>query len=44
MNLVEYGDWEKSIHEQEDNQENGYFLEVDLEYPEELHDEHDSYH
>ena len=31
------------ILQQQDEQEDGYFLEVDLEYPEELHDTHDNY-
>ena len=33
----------KIIAEREDEQEDGYFLEVDLEYPEKLHDKHNSY-
>ena len=36
--------WEKFILEQNDEQEDGYFLEVDLEYPEELHDKHNAFH
>ena len=31
------------ILKQKDEQEEGYFLEVDLEYPENLHDLHDTY-
>ena len=36
-------DWADFIVKQGDEQEEGYFLEVDLEYPEELHDLHDTY-
>ena len=43
MKLVEVGDLEKFILAQKDEEEDGYFLEVDLEYPEELHGEHDEY-
>ena len=35
--------WEEFILQQEDEQEEGYFLEVDLDYPTELHDAHDNY-
>ena len=46
MKLVELwiaDEWEKFILEQKDEQEDGYFLEVDLEYPEEIHDKNDAY-
>ena len=36
-------DWADFILKQGDEQDEGYFLEVDLEYPEELHDFHDTY-
>ena len=36
-------DWADFILKQGDEQDDGYFLEVDLEYPEELHDFHDTY-
>ena len=36
-------DWTDFILKQKDEQEEGYFLEVDLEYPEELHDLNDTY-
>ena len=36
-------DWADFILKQGDEQEIGYILEVDLEYPEELHDLHESY-
>ena len=35
--------WTKFILEQKDKQEDGYFPEVESEYPEELHDKHDAY-
>ena len=35
--------WTKFVLEQEDCQDTGYFFEVDLEYPKELHDTHDQY-
>ena len=35
--------WGDFILQQKDEQEDGYFLEVDLDYPEELHDTHDYY-
>ena len=35
--------WRNFILEQKDDQSTGYFFEVDLEYPEELHDTHDQY-
>ena len=37
------GDWADFILKQGDEQEIGYILEVDLEYPEELHDLLDTY-
>ena len=36
-------EWVELIKSQEEEQEKGYFLEVDLEYPEELHDAHDTF-
>ena len=36
-------DWADFILKQEDEQDEGYFLEVDLGYPEELHDLHKTY-
>ena len=36
-------DWTYFILKQKDEQGKGYFLEVDLEYPEDLHDLHDTY-
>ena len=35
--------WKEFILNQQDEQEDGYFLEVYLEYPEELHDLHNDY-
>ena len=35
--------WTEFIINQKDEQEVGYFLEVDLEYPEELHNTHNNY-
>ena len=35
--------WTNFVLEQEDCQDTGYFFEVDLEYPKELHDTHDQY-
>ena len=35
--------WRNFILQQNDYQENGFFFEVDLEYPEHLHDNHDQY-
>ena len=31
------------MKDQKDEQETGYFLQVDIEYPKELHDKHDAY-
>ena len=35
--------WTEFVLKQEDEQEDGYMLEVDLGYPEELHDSHDNF-
>ena len=43
VEVSENEDWVDFILKQGDEQEEGYFLEVDLEYPEELHDLHDTY-
>ena len=37
------GEWESFIKSQENEQDKGYFLKVDLEYPKELHDLHDTF-
>ena len=36
-------DWAEFILNQKDDQDVGYMLEVDLEYPEDLHYKHDTY-
>ena len=43
MDLKDIDDWGKFIANQEDEQDYGYFLEVDLEYPKEKHDSHDTF-
>ena len=43
VEVTDKDNWAEFIAKQGDEQENGYFLEVDLEYPEELHDFHDTY-
>ena len=35
--------WTQFIQGQQDEQEEGYMVEVDLEYPKELHDNHDTF-
>ena len=35
--------WTQFINKQKDEQEKGYFVQVDLHYPKELHDKHDAY-
>ena len=37
------GEWETFIKNQVNEQDKGYFLKVDLEYPKELHDLHDTF-
>ena len=41
--VEERENWAEFILQQQDEQEEGYFLEVDLDYPEELHNIHDNY-
>ena len=36
-------EWVQFITAQKDEQEKGYFFKVDLEYPKELHDSHDTF-
>ena len=43
VDVTERENWAEFILQQQDEQEEGYFLEVDLEYPKELHDTHDNY-
>ena len=43
VDINDKDNWAEFIVKQGDEQEDGYFLEVDLEYPEELHDFHDTY-
>ena len=43
VDVTERENWVGFIVQQKDEQEEGYFLEVDLEYPEELHDTHNNY-
>ena len=43
VDVTERENWAEFILQQQDEQEEGYFIEVDLEYPEELHDTHDNY-
>ena len=37
------GEWEEIIRNLKDDDDKGFFFEVDLEYPKELHDEHDTF-
>ena len=41
--VEERENWAEFILQQQDEQEEGYFLKVDLDYPEELHNTHDNY-
>ena len=41
--VSENEEWVEFILKHRDEQEEGYFLEADLEYPEGLHDLHDKY-
>ena len=43
VEVSEIKDWKEFILNQKDDQDVGYILEVDLEYPEELHDLHDAH-
>ena len=41
--VEERENWAEFIMEQNDEQEEGYMLEVDLEYPQEIHNIHDNF-
>ena len=43
MVVADIAYWGKFIADQKDEQDDGYFLEVDLEYPKEKHDTHDTF-
>ena len=43
IDVTEREKWAEFILQQHDEQEEGYMLEVDLEYPDELHDIHDNF-
>ena len=43
VDVTERENWAEFILQQQDEQEEGYFLEVDPDYPKELHDIHDNY-
>ena len=43
VDVTERDNWTEFIIQQQDEQEEGYLIEVDLDYPEELHYIHDNY-
>ena len=43
MDISQIEDWKDFILKQKEDQDEGYFLEVDLDYPNELHDTHDNF-
>ena len=43
VDVTQRENWGDFILQQHDEQEDGYMLEVDLEYPEQLHDIHDNF-